>query len=127
MIACMLLSGCGPANATNLESTDLVQVDSTNDVHCSVLAFYFNGLAEHRSAPRNQIRATKVVHEWYGAKMRRVAVERWDNWAEFAKETEPVLEAVKSDPAAMRDELLACTDRAIAEPGFEKFASELGE
>lgn len=117
VFACALLSGCGGASAATLDPSD--------DVHCSVLAFYFDGLARHQGAPRDQLRATKVMHEWYAAKMRDVAVERWGDMAGFEKEAGPLLESVKADPQAMADEMLACTDRAVAAPGFNRFARGL--
>ena len=118
IMTCTLLSGCGAASATTLDPSD--------DVHCSVLAFYFNGLAKHQGAPREQLRATKVMHEWYAAKMRQIAVERWGDMAGYEKEVGPLLEGVKSDPKAMGDEMLVCTNRAVAAPGFNQFARSLG-
>jgi hypothetical protein len=118
VLALTLLGGCGEAGAAN--------VDPADDVHCSVLAFYFHGFAKHQGVPANQLRATKVMHEWYAAKVRDVAVERWGGTDGFQKEIGPLLEAVKKDPKAMADEMVACTDRAIAAEGFNQFARRIG-
>jgi hypothetical protein len=117
IIACTFLGGCGTATAATLDPSD--------DAHCSLLAFYFNGLAEHQGAPRDQLRATKVLHEWYAAKIRQVAVKRWGDMSGYEKEMGPLLERIKSDPKAMGDELIACTDRAMATPDFNQFALNL--
>jgi hypothetical protein len=113
-IACVLLSGCGRANAA--------AIDPTDDIHCSVLAFYFHGFAEHHGFPAKQQKAAKGVHDWYAAKMRLVAKERWGGMAGFEKEAGPLLETVKADPLAMRDEMVACTKRAAADPAFNEHA-----
>lgn len=107
--------GCGQATAA--------AVDPKNDVHCSVLAFYFHGLATHTQASEKQVRATKGLHDWYAAKMKEVADERFKNPAFLQNEVGPVLEAVKADPLAMRDEMSACAERAAADPSFNRFAS----
>ena len=113
-IACVLLSGCGQASAATIDPAD--------DVHCSVIAFYFHGFAEHHGLPAYQQKAAKGVHDWYAAKMRLVAKERWGDMAGFEKEAGPLLETVKSDPLAMQDEMVACTARAAADPAFEQHA-----
>lgn len=115
---CTVLSGCGVAGAATLDPTD--------DVHCSVLTFYVHGLAQHEKTSSDYRMATKVMHEWYAAKVRLVAVERWGGMAGFEKEVKPLLEAIKSDPKAMTDEALACADRAGADPDFNRFARGLG-
>lgn len=111
-----VLGGCGQATAA--------VVDPENDVHCSVLAFYFHGLAKHTQAPEKQVRAAKGFHDWYAAKLREVAGERFTDPAIYEKEVGPVLEAVKADPLAMRDEMFACIDRAEGDPAFNRFAGE---
>lgn len=114
---CILLSGCGQANA--------VIVDPANDVHCSVVAFYFHGFAKHDGAPKTQQDALRTLHHWYAIKMKIVAGERFKEWANVEREVGPVLEAIKADPRSMRDELGACTDRAAADPLFDGFMREL--
>ena len=109
-----VLAGCSQAKAAT--------VDPTNDVHCSVLAFYFHGFAKHHQAPDNQVRATKGFHDWYAAKMKKAAGERFKDAAVLEKEVGPLLETVKADPLAMRDEMSACADRAAADPTFNHFA-----
>lgn len=113
---CLLLTACGQANAT--------RIDPKNDVHCSVLAFYFQGLAKHQGAPRKQQQATKGLHEWYAAKMRATAAERFKDLAGLEREISPLLEAVKADPKSMADKLGDCAKRAAADPGFDRFAAD---
>lgn len=117
-LACTLLSACGAASATTVNPSD--------DVHCSVLAFYFHGLAEHQGVPRQHLAATKVMHEWYAVKMRQAAVERWGDMAGYEHEVGPLLDSIKSDPKAMEGEMLACVDRATADPAFDQFARLTG-
>ena len=111
----VILSGCSSASAAT--------VDPKSDVHCSVLAFYFHGLAKHEGAPADQVAATKGLHDWYAIKMKEVAGERFKDAAVFLREVEPILDAVKADPLSMRDEASACADRAAADPTFNRFAS----
>lgn len=117
-IASMLLSSCGQANAATLDATD--------DVHCSVLAFYFQGLAKHHGFPAKQQKAANGLHDWYAAKIRSIAKERWGDMSGFEKEVAPLLQTIKSDPLAMSDEFLACTERAAADPEFSKHARTYG-
>lgn len=112
----MALAACGQASGS--------VPDASSDLHCSVLAFYFNGYAEHSSAPADQRRALAAVHEWYAAKLRQLTTERGGPDSVVA-EGAPILEAVKRDPSAMIDELQACSDRALADPTFNGFASAL--
>lgn len=118
IIACLILSGCGTASAATIDPAD--------DVHCSVVAFYFHGLAKHHGFPDDQQRAAKGIHEWYASKMRQVAVGRWGGMAGFEKEVAPLLETIKSDPLAMRDEMTTCTERAGRDPAFNRFARTQG-
>ena len=99
------LAACAAANATPFDGDD--------DVHCSTIAFYQQGLAEHVGAPADQRRATKAVHEWYAAKVRAIAAK--DGLDSLQRRVEPVLEAVKRDPQSSREAMLRCADRAIAE------------
>ena len=113
MLGAAASAGCSNATATTL--------DPSSDVHCSVLAFYFAGLAEHNRAPADQRHATRVMHEWYSAKIRAVAVERWGDMDGMSGEIRPLLEEVKRAPGDMLDELGKCADRAGADPAFDAF------
>ncbi len=110
------LTGCGEASGG--------VPDASSDLHCSVLAFYFSGYAEHTGAAADQRRALSAVHEWYAAKLRQVAVERGGPDSVLA-EGAPVLEQVKHDPQGALDEFQACSNRALADPAFKGFASAL--
>lgn len=108
------LAGCGEARGS--------APDASNDVHCSVLTFYFNGFTEYAGAPADQRRAMAVVNEWYAAKVRQRTAERGESDSIMA-EGAAILEVVKRDPDAMLDELRGCTDRALADPAFNGFVS----
>lgn len=111
-----LAAGCGQAEAAN--------PDPTRDIDCSVVAFYFKGLAEKDGAPQEQRRSTAAIHEWYALKLREIRIQRGDTQSVLA-EAAPILEAVKRDPLAALDELEACTDRAVSDPSFGSFAESI--
>ena len=110
------LAGCGQASGS--------VPDPSSDLHCSVIAFYFSGLAEHDGAPADQRRALAAVHEWYAAKLRQLATQRGDPNSVLA-EAEPILDAIKRDPRAMLDEHETCSERAMADPAFNRFVGTL--
>ncbi|MEG3124589.1 hypothetical protein [Sphingomonas sp. GB1N7] len=110
----MGLCACTSANA--------VTIDPKNDVHCSVLAFYFHGLAKHIDAPDEQVRATRGLQDWYARKMRSAEGGRYSNPAVMQSEIGPIFETIKSNPLSMQDEAKACADRASTDPEFNKFA-----
>lgn len=115
-IACLsALAACGSASASTLDPSD--------DLHCSVVAFYFKGLAEHKGAPADQLRATAVVDGWYAAKVREIAPTRWKDLDASLTEMAPILEAVKADPMAASDEHMACAKRATEDPSFAAFSN----
>jgi hypothetical protein len=95
-------------------------MDPSNDVHCSVLASYYDGLAKATNAPADQRRAMAALLLWYGGKAQRIDAERRDG--SVLQEIKSVLTAIKKDPMAATDELTACADRATKDPGFEVFA-----
>lgn len=113
-LASALLSACSSAGAAT--------VDVKNDVHCSILAFYFHGLAKHERAPEDQIRATRGLHDWYAEKARVSSGRRFSDLKVMQAEVEPILETIKADPNSMRDEYRGCADRAASDPQFDRFA-----
>jgi hypothetical protein len=103
--AASALAACGQASAA--------APDTSGDIDCSVLAFYFNGLAEHTGAPPSQRRATQAVHEWYSIKVQKISRE--EGATAVLSRAGPVLETVKRDPMKMRDSHKACAVRAVSE------------
>jgi hypothetical protein len=104
------LGGCRPAAA--------VTIDSSNDVHCSALAFQYAKFAEaDPAATPRQKQALKQTFDWYSAKVREAAIERNDP-ERLIRESGPALKAAQSDPAAMRAHVYACAERASADPAF---------
>ena len=110
------LAACGQANGS--------LADASSDLHCSVLAFYFSGYAEHSGAPADQRRALASVDNWYGAKVRQLSAQSGGSET-MVSEGGQILEALKRDPDAMLDEMTACSARALADPAFNGFASAL--
>ena len=104
-LASVGLTACGRANAAT--------PDVSQDVDCSVVAFYFTGLAQQMRVEPTQQRAVAAVHDWYSARVRAMASQEGAN--EVLSRAGPILEAVKRDPVNMRDEMAACTDRAVNE------------
>jgi hypothetical protein len=111
------LSGCSEAAGA--------AIDPASDIDCSVVAFYYSGLAAHEGAPVDQQRATKIVHEWYAAKVRDIAVQSGDPQAVLSKAA-PILDVIKHDPKGMAGNLQTCADRAIGDPSFNAFADTQG-
>ena len=107
------VASCGQASAK--------VADPANDLHCSALSFHFARVAKQAGAPADQQRAANAFHEWYAAKLRKVAEERRESASVF-REMEPVLDAVERDHQSMLDEVTACAARAAADPAFEAFS-----
>jgi hypothetical protein len=103
--AASALAACAQASAA--------APDTSSDIDCSVLAFYFNGLAEHRGAPLSQRRATQAVHEWYSIKVQKISREKGAD--AVLSRAGPLLETTKQDPMKMRAANTACADRALNE------------
>jgi hypothetical protein len=99
------LLGCAQASAAT--------PDPSQDLDCSVVAFYFNGLAKHKGAAADQHHALSTVNKWYATRLQAIAKK--DGVESVLARTGPLLEAVKREPMEMRDELSACTDRALSE------------
>ena len=87
--------------------------DPSKDLDCSVITFYFSGLAKHRGAEVGEQQALASVFDWYRARVKGEAGA--ENGDAMLSRAAPILEAVKRDPMNMRDELAACTDRAVRE------------
>ena len=100
-----------------------VIVDSSDDNHCSLLSFYFSGLAKYADAPDEQQLATKTIFEWYASKERQQAErEGVETVKRRVLSLEPVFDAIKKNPNSMTDELEACSARAQKSIGFTEFA-----
>ena len=108
------LTSCGQANGRAL--------DPSSDLQCSVIVYYFDGLAEHVGAPTDHKRILSKVNQWYASKVQQLALERSQADSEMGQAS-AVLEQVKRDPEAAYDEAAACIDRAVADPAFNGFIS----
>ncbi len=108
LLALASLGACSQAAAS--------PVDPANDLHCSVVAFYFSGHPVTKAAPQDQQVAVKRVFDWYSIKVRALAAESGGD--SVLSTAAPVLEAVKKDHLAHREHLLACANRASDDPAF---------
>jgi hypothetical protein len=109
------LAVCTAANATPIGPTD--------DLHCFVIASYFHAFAETSGAPAKQLHASRVIGAWYAGKLREAGVDPAKR--DFRSRADPILDAVTADPLAARAPMVACTDRAVADPAFNRFARAL--
>lgn len=110
------LAACGQATGS--------VPDVSSDVHCSVITYYFSSFADQSGAPADQRHATAAITEWYAVRIRELAARRGETNS-LTEEAQPILDAVRRDPRAMLDEFQACSDRALADPAFNAFASSL--
>lgn len=116
-MASLPLTGCG----SNTRPT----LDPSRDLDCSVVSFYFAGFAKHVGAPAEQTRAAWVVSEWFHARLREDLAKQGQDGSGALASAEPLLEEIKRDPKAATDEFASCSNRAIADPGFDAFARKL--
>jgi len=93
--------------------TPQVRPDPSSDIDCSVVTFYFKGLADHDRAEADQRAALGAVSNWYARRAEAIAKEQGAE--SVLQRAGPILDAVKAEPKAMGDELQACTDRAVRE------------
>jgi hypothetical protein len=101
------LTGCSQANAA---------IDSSEDVHCYVVTYYFSDLARSTGAPADQQRAAAVVADWYAARAARLG----DADTVLAGAT-PLLKRIVANPKAAIEKGRECSRRAAADPGFDAF------
>src|SRR5688572_30180343 len=87
-LASACLVACAQASAAN--------PDPSQDIDCSVVTFYFSGLAKHEGAEAAQQRALSAVSKWYAAKVETLAKQNGAN--QVLNRAGPLLEAVKRDP-----------------------------
>jgi hypothetical protein len=97
-------------------------VDPQQDLHCFVLASYFQDVAARVGAPPSQRHAVAVMREWYAAKAAPEVRAKWGSGDGASGELERISAAIKSNPDAMRPKLAACTERAAADRSFDDFA-----
>jgi len=98
-----VLAGCTPAEA--------ITPDASNDVDCSVIAFYFNREAARLGVPEDQQRATAAVHAWYSKRVHEIEAER--GLQAIEKRADPLLVRLNRDPASMLPASSACAERAV--------------
>jgi hypothetical protein len=109
------LAGCTAANATPPGPTD--------DLHCFVIAYYFRIFAETSGASVKQRDASRAIEAWYARKLRADGLDPAQR--DFRSRADPILDAVTAAPLAARAPMVACTDRAVADPAFNRFARAL--
>jgi len=116
LILAMALAGCAKANAAT--------VDPNNDFDCGVTTGFFREVARMKGdTPDDNRQKLYVLYGWYAAK--------WNHdhpggkTAELRQHEIAMVTAMGKDPHAYRDAgqaLISCTDRATADPKFDRFA-----
>ena len=119
LAACSAIGACGSAVAA--------PIDTANDAHCSVLAYYHDRTVDgDATSPRGLRRTTEAVHRWYAAKAREIAIER-DNAPAVIEELRPVLAGVIDDPDRSKALWAECAERATRDPAFIKLTSAIAK
>ena len=121
-ICLLIVTACSAGGCTRGGAV----IDSDNDLHCMVLASYFQDVAERIDAPPSQRHAVAVMKEWYVDKAAPTVRAQWGNGDGARGELERISAAVKKDPEGMRPKFTACTERAAADPSFDRFARSQG-
>jgi hypothetical protein len=108
-----ILAGCSAASAT--------PVDPGNDFHCLGVTLGFQGVASAQSAPVDQQIATTAMADWYWGKNNAYLRDRGKD--AFTAEMAALARVIDADPPATLSAMKACSERAIADPSFNKFAA----
>jgi predicted ATP-grasp superfamily ATP-dependent carboligase len=102
------ITGCSAANAA--------QFDAENDIHCAALSVAWRIASVQQGAPADQQKAIAFVEDWYGRKVRELALSRGEE--KVLAEANSIAKVVEKDLLSLKRETLACTDRAIKDAGL---------
>jgi len=110
LIAALALAGCAKADAAT--------VDPNNDYDCAITFRVFREVAKVQGAPDKARQGLFIMEQWYSAK--------WDhdhaNTPDPADHGDAIIKAMSLNPVAYKEPLKACTERAAADPHFDRFA-----
>lgn len=102
------IAACSSAQASELDAND--------DLHCSVVSFYFARSGPPKSG--DDARASFIAAAWYN--------KRVGNKPDLNK-VAPVLQKVKDDAATAQLTAADCIERALRDPAFERFSRDASE
>ena len=115
LISVLALAGCAKANAAT--------VDPNSDYDCAFTFRFWGGLAKIHGASDITRQGLFVFEEWY--------IDKWE--AEHPNAPDPrsqgreILNALAVDPVMSKQAIMTCTDRAAADPAFNRFATLLSK
>jgi hypothetical protein len=116
LILLSALAGCARADAAT--------VDPNDDFDCAVTFNFFHQMAKLQgNAPDKAVQGLFVFNQWYAAKWHH----DHPGTAEPKDHALAMIGAMGKDPLAYKDALKRCTDRAAADPKFNRFADLLTE
>ncbi len=99
-----LASSCSNANMLNPD----------NDIHCSVVSFYFMKLADHIGSGNNEKISLSRINSWYVKRLKIEYGQEYNSNAFLDTKIKPVLEFVKDNPSAAEMPMRMCGERAIS-------------
>jgi hypothetical protein len=107
---------------TGASNANVAAVDPTNDSDCAILFEFFDRMAVAKQAPKEIREQTLIMGLWFETK--------WDQEhpGQNARQGEhftAMVKAMGEDPKAYRDTLVACSERANADPVFDVFVKAL--
>jgi hypothetical protein len=101
---------------TSCSAADAAQFDAENDIHCAVLSEAFTLVSADQELPADQRKAIAFLDKWYGGKLRELSKSRGPD--KVLAEAEPIATFVEKNLASLKDETMACTERAVDEAGL---------
>lgn len=110
----MVLAGCSTGNAT--------PIDPQSDFVCAGVSAAFAGLAVSNNATPLQQRATGSFAEWYWLK--NEADLKAGGEDAFMSKLSALGKTLDADPEGAKSAMVACVDRAVADPSFKEFSDE---
>ena len=94
--------------------------DASNDRNCAIVGIVFAKAGQAMGAPEKQQNAIRVVSAWYVAKWQR---EDPGARAEMDETSaDPVVKAIDADLKSYQQMMKDCTERAVEDPEFNRFA-----
>ncbi len=100
---------------TSCSAADPAQFDPENDIHCAVLSEAFKLITAEQKVPADQRKAIAFLDKWYGGKLRELI--RSHGSEKVLAEAEPIATIVEKNLPSLKDEAMACTERAVNESG----------
>lgn len=99
------LTGCGLHSAKG--------IDAGSNLDCGMLFLHAEKNQDIYNATEMERRALYILRSWYFTKIRE----------DQSADDQAVVISIKSNPASVAPALHECTDRAMKDPAFERWAS----